>query len=125
MFNPNKTILGLTASACILLSGGLAIALDTGDDELLGNPVWKRSCERQVIKKTPNGQQDLRVTSFKQQGNRIGIVAGSLKTKLGRDRWSKIGWTCRVDPTSGAVVRVAFDLPTSSSRLMAAASYLR
>jgi hypothetical protein len=125
MFKPSKTFLSVAASASILLSGGLAIALDNGDDELLGNPAWKRSCERQIVQKTPNGQKDLAFASFKRQGEHLGIARGSVKTKLYQNRWSQIPWSCRVNPANGEVIRVTFDLPTGSSRLMAAASYLR
>ena len=125
MLKLNKTVIGLGATAFILLSGGLAIALDTQERASSRDNQWKRSCERQILVKTPNGRKDLTFASFEQQSGPFGIVEGSLKTKLLGKRWSKIRWNCRVDAKSGKVIRVEFYLPTSSSRLMAAASYLR
>lgn len=121
----NKTLIGLSTTAFVLLSGGFAIALDSRERAFPSDNHWKRSCERAIFAKTPNGQKDLTFASFEQQSSHFGIVAGDVKTRLLGTTWSKIRWNCRVDPSSGKVIRVEFHLPTSSSRLMAAASYLR
>ena len=125
MLKLNKTLISLSTSAFILLSGGLAIALDTDKPIFLLDKHVKQSCEREIVAKTPNGRKDLTFGVFEQPSNHLGIAEGTIKTKLHGERWSKIRWNCRVDPKRGKVIRVEFHLPTSSSRLMAAAAYLR
>jgi len=125
MLKLNKTLIGLSTSAFILLSGGLAIALDTDKPVFPMDRHTKNSCEHAIIAKTPNGRKDLTFGGVEQQSNHVSIVDGTIKTKLHGEQWSKIRWTCRIEPKRGKVIRVEFHLPTSSSRLMAAAAYLR
>lgn len=124
MLRLNKTLTGLATSAVILLSGGLAVALDSDVDPTVEQRLM-RACERGVEVGSPQGHRDMAIAGYQRETPLIGIVKGSLKTQIPSKRWAKVNWTCRVHPKSGRVLRVEFAWPSGGTRLMAAASYLR
>jgi hypothetical protein len=124
MFKPNKTLVGLAASATILLSGGLAIALDAVETEPVDQHLV-RACERDVQNRSPQGWRNIRFRGYEQESPGVGLVTGSFKTQTQTNRWEQVGWTCRIHPKSRRVLRTEFSWTSGGGRLMAAAAYLR
>ncbi len=121
----NKTVIGLAASASIMLSGGLAIALDAVEHFDPVDQRVLRACERDVQARSPQGRRDMMVLGYGQESPRVGVVTGSLMTRISADRWERVRWTCRFHPESRRVLRTEFSWAGSGSRLMAAASVFR
>ena len=126
MFTSNRSAASLIVGGFVLVAGGIAVASGTDHHSPDIEQHLERACHREVMSRSPHGRRELRTLGYDLVSSRVGIAKGDLKTKLVPDRWSQINWTCRVDPTSGRVLRVEFGWPTRAAtgagRLLAAAS---
>ncbi len=120
-----KAIISVIMSALVLVSAGLAIAMNHDDIVAADEQRLKRVCERKVSERTPNGKREMKAVSYRLESPHVGVAKGSFKTEFRPNRWTPLSWTCRLNPKSGRIISVEFGWTSGGSRLLAAARLRR
>ncbi len=116
-----KAIIGGSMGALVLMSAGLAIAMSHDPAVARAEQRLKLACKHKVGERTPNGQREMKVHSYKLESPYVGVAKGSFKTEFRPGRWTPLSWTCRLNPNSGRILSVEFGWTSGGSRLLAAA----
>ena len=121
----HKAIIGVIMGVLVLISAGLAVAMNHDDLAAADEQRLKRVCQRKVSERTPNGKREMKVVSYRLESPDVGVAKGSFKTEFRPNRWTPLNWTCRLNPKSGRVLSVEFGWTSGGSRLLAAARLRR
>ncbi|MGH1483713.1 MAG: hypothetical protein ACRBM6_34335 [Geminicoccales bacterium] len=101
----------LISGLIVIVLGGLTKSWAVGIDQRL-----ERACHGAVTKRAPFGHRDIETTAYSDEDEDIGIAEGVMMARYDRTNWTKIAWTCHINPKSGRVVHSEVKLAGAGSK---------